>query len=75
LRVRVGIGRPGEEDAAAYVLAAPAGAEAEALRAAEARAAEAVRAVLADGPVAAMNRFNPWPAEAPPAGGEGTGTR
>jgi len=69
LRVRVGIGRPTGEDAVTYVLAAPAGPEAEALRGAEARAVEAVEAVLAGGPAAAMNRFNPWP-----AAGEGTGT-
>lgn len=67
LRVRVGIGRSAGEDAADYVLAAPTEAEAEILRAAEARAAEAARAVLAEGPVAAMNRFNPWPPELPAA--------
>jgi PTH1 family peptidyl-tRNA hydrolase len=74
LRVRVGIGRPAGDDAAAYVLAAPAGHEAEALRAAEARAAEAVEAILAGGPAAAMTRFNPWPAAGPPSGGEDVGT-
>ncbi len=61
LRVRVGIGRPAGEDATDYVLAPPTEAEAESLRAAEARAAEAAWAVLGEGPVAAMNRFNPWP--------------
>jgi len=61
LRMRVGIGRPAGEDAAAYVLKPPGPGEAEALGAAETRAAEAVRAVMADGPAAAMNRFNPWP--------------
>jgi PTH1 family peptidyl-tRNA hydrolase len=67
LRLRVGIGRPAGEDAAAYVLSPPAPAEAEALRVAEAMAAEAVWAVVAEGPTAAMNRFNPWPAVAAPA--------
>lgn len=74
LRVRVGIGRPAGEDAAAYVLAAPAGAEAETLPAMEARAAAAVCVILADGPAAAMNRFNPWPEAAPPTGSEHVGT-
>ncbi|HEY7676582.1 MAG TPA: aminoacyl-tRNA hydrolase, partial [Candidatus Methylomirabilis sp.] len=73
LRVRVGIGRPVGDDAIAYVLAAGAGHEAEALRAAEARAAEAVEAILADGPAAAMTRFNPWP-PAPALGGADVGT-
>lgn len=61
LRVRVGIGRPPGEDAMAYVLAAPSPAERDLLRLAEARAAEAVRVILAEGRTAAMNRFNPWP--------------
>ncbi len=64
-RVRVGIGRLVGDDAAAYVLAPPGPGEAEVLRAAEVRAAEAARAVLAEGLAAAMNRFNPWP---PPEG-------
>ena len=68
LRVRVGIGRrPAGEDAAAYVLSPPPPAEAEALRAGEVLAAEAVRAVGAEGPAAAMNRFNPWPVAAAPS--------
>lgn len=62
LRVRVGIGRPPpSRDPADYVLAPPAPEEAGALREAEDRAADAVRVVLADGPVAAMNRFNVRP--------------
>ncbi len=61
LRVRVGIGRPAGVDAVDYVLAAPPEAEAAALRAAEARAAEAVGAILGEGLTAAMNRFNTWP--------------
>ena len=61
LRVRVGLGRPEGVDAVAYVLAPPAVVEADVLRAAEARAAEAVRTVLTDGLTAAMDRFNPWP--------------
>ena len=64
-RVRLGIGRPVGDEATAYVLAPPGPGEAEVLRAAEIRAAEAGRAVLAEGLAAAMNRFNPWP---PPDG-------
>jgi hypothetical protein len=33
-----------------------------------------VCAILADGPAAAMNRFNPWPAAPPPTGSEHVGT-
>lgn len=58
-RVRVGIGRPLDGDPVEYVLAPPRADEAAALRDAEARAAEAARTVLAEGPIAAMNRFNP----------------
>lgn len=60
-RVRMGIGRPVGMEAAEYVLAPPGPEEAAALRATEARAAEAVRTILADGLAAAMNRWNPWP--------------
>ncbi len=71
LRVRVGIGRPAGAEAAAHVLAAPPAAVAEVLRGAEARAAEAVQAILGEGPLAAMNRFNPWPAPPPGPGDAG----
>ena len=64
-RARVGIGRPAGVEATAYVLATPGPEEAAALRAGEARAAEAVRTILADGLAAAMNRWNPWPPAGP----------
>ena len=65
-RVRIGIGRPlvdgapswDSEAVASYVLSAPRGAEAEALAAAERRAAAAVVAILRDGVEPAMNAFN-----------------
>lgn len=59
IRVRVGVGRPAPgRDAADYVLS-PFSAEerAEAAEAVE-RAADAAKAVILDGPVKAMNRFN-----------------
>jgi PTH1 family peptidyl-tRNA hydrolase len=59
IRVRVGIGRPAPgRDAADYVLS-PFSAE-ERIMAAEAieRAAAAVKAIVLEGPVKAMNRFN-----------------
>lgn len=65
-RVRVGIGRPREQDPAEYVLVPPPPDEAGALREAEDLAADAVRVVLAEGPVAAMNRFNVRPAPPSP---------
>ncbi len=64
-RVRVGIGRPVGTEATEYVLAPPGPEEAVAWCAAEARAAEAVRTILADGLAAAMNRWNPWPPAGP----------
>lgn len=59
IRVRVGIGRPPENlDPADYVLS-PFGADERPLAAeAISRAAEAVRAIIIEGPTAAMNRFN-----------------
>jgi PTH1 family peptidyl-tRNA hydrolase len=58
-RVRVGIGRPGEtQDAAEHVLSAFTEAEAPVVAEAVARAADAVRSVVLQGPAAAMNRFN-----------------
>ncbi|MFB3816959.1 MAG: aminoacyl-tRNA hydrolase [Candidatus Methylomirabilales bacterium] len=58
-RVRVGIGRPGEaQDAAEHVLSAFTEAEGPLVAEAVARAADAVRSVILQGPAAAMNRFN-----------------
>lgn len=59
LRVRVGIGRPlPGQDAARHVLSPFAEREWEAVAPALERAAEAVLAVLREGPERAMNRFN-----------------
>ena len=59
LRVKVGIGRPPAGiDAATYVLTPPDAALAEALDAAEIRAADAVALIVAEGPERAMNRIN-----------------
>ncbi len=59
-RVRLGIGRPpGGSDPVDYVLEVPAAEEAAILREAVERAADAVEALLGDGIVGAMNRFNP----------------
>ncbi len=59
MRVRVGIGRPlPGQDAARHVLAPFPAAEWEAVAPALERAAEAVLAVLREGPERAMNRFN-----------------
>ncbi|MBI2766179.1 MAG: aminoacyl-tRNA hydrolase [Chloroflexi bacterium] len=66
IRVRIGIGRPqrnGEPtwdpDAVAdYVLSAPRGADRELLDSAAQLAADAVEAILVEGPVAAGNKFN-----------------
>jgi peptidyl-tRNA hydrolase, PTH1 family len=59
VRVRVGIGRPPEGwDPADYVLARWSGAEASELEEVVDNAADAVEAVVREGPLAAMNRFN-----------------
>lgn len=58
-RVRLGIGRPPVHcDAAEYVLAPFASEELAVAEAAVARAAEAVEALIVEGPERAMNRFN-----------------
>lgn len=58
-RVRIGVGRPpGSEDPARWVLSRPAPADRELISVATARAADAVREVIAHGVEAAMNRFN-----------------
>ncbi|HVM01788.1 MAG TPA: aminoacyl-tRNA hydrolase [Acidimicrobiales bacterium] len=62
-RVRIGIGKPpGRREGVDHVLRAPGKAERELLAVAVEEAADAVEAILADGPAAAMNRFNPAPA-------------
>lgn len=58
-RVRVGIGRPpGRKPVADYVLQTPKGDSAQEFEHATAIAADAVKCILTEGPVAAMNRFN-----------------
>ncbi|MFP5376568.1 MAG: aminoacyl-tRNA hydrolase [Acidimicrobiia bacterium] len=62
-RVRIGIGKPpGRREGVDHVLRALGKAERELLAVAVEEAADAVEAILADGPAAAMNRFNPAPA-------------
>ena len=59
VRVKVGVGRPLAGPVPAdWVLDTPRGADADALAAAEVRAAEAIEIVLAEGPAPAMNRLN-----------------
>ena len=59
VRVRVGIGRPGEgRDPVTYVLEPFDTSEREVIDPAIERAADAVEAIIADGVVRAMNRFN-----------------
>jgi PTH1 family peptidyl-tRNA hydrolase len=59
VRVRIGIGRPpGRQQGTEYVLRAPPAAERAELAVAVEEAADAVEAILALGPDAAMNRFN-----------------
>ncbi len=57
-RLRVGIGRPPDADAVAYVLARPPRAEEGFWEEVVGRAAQAVLAVLEEGPEAAMARYN-----------------
>lgn len=62
-RVRIGIGKPpGRREGVDHVLRAPGKAERELLAVAVEEAADAVEAILAEGPAAAMNRFNAAPA-------------
>lgn len=59
VRVRIGIGRPpGRQQATEYVLRSPPAAERTELAVAVEEAADAVEAILALGPEAAMNRIN-----------------
>lgn len=59
VRVRIGIGKPpGRAPGADYVLKRPARAEREALDVAVQVAADAVEVIIAEGPDAAMGRFN-----------------
>jgi PTH1 family peptidyl-tRNA hydrolase len=62
VRVRIGIGKPpGTMSGADYVLRRPSKSERAELDVAVEVAADAVEAVLSDGPEAAMNRFNTAP--------------
>lgn len=59
-RVRIGIGKPpGRQQGVDHVLRPPGKAERAELAVAIEEAADAVEAILAEGPAAAMNRFNP----------------
>jgi len=69
-RIRVGIGRPETgEDAAGRVLADVAPEESAVLADAVARAADAVRSLILEGPGPAMNRYNVRPRSATDASG------
>lgn len=58
-RVRIGIGKPpGRREGVDHVLSQPGRAERAELAVAVEEAADAVEAILAEGPAAAMNRFN-----------------
>lgn len=57
-RLRVGIGRPPDDDVVRFVLGSPYGAEATLLRKGEQTACECLRACLNDGVQAAMNIYN-----------------
>jgi PTH1 family peptidyl-tRNA hydrolase len=61
-RVRVGVGRPSGGDPIEYLLEPPSPEDAQVLRASVEQAADAVEAVLGEGVVPAMNRFNRRPA-------------
>ena len=59
VRVRIGIGKPpGKQHGADHVLRRPSKKQQEELAVTIQEAADAVEMILADGPVAAMNRFN-----------------
>ncbi|MCO4743588.1 MAG: aminoacyl-tRNA hydrolase [Proteobacteria bacterium] len=69
IRVRVGVSRPPAGwDVADYVLGKWTGEESSGLPAVVDRACDAVEAVLADGPIAAMNTFNTRPGRVAPDG-------
>jgi PTH1 family peptidyl-tRNA hydrolase len=62
VRVRIGVGKPpSKEQGADHVLKRPGKATRAVLSAMVERAADAVEAIVADGPEAAMNRFNSLP--------------
>jgi PTH1 family peptidyl-tRNA hydrolase len=67
IRVRVGVGRPPDDDTIDYVLSPFEGAERIALPAIVRRAADATIAVVRDGLEAAMNQFNRQPSPEPPS--------
>jgi peptidyl-tRNA hydrolase, PTH1 family len=63
VRVRIGIGKPpGRQEGANHVLRRPGKAERAELEVAVQEAADAVELILAEGPAAAMNRYNTAPA-------------
>jgi PTH1 family peptidyl-tRNA hydrolase len=63
VRVRIGVDKPpGRRQGADHVLRRPSKVERETLEVAVEVAADAVEAILAEGPEAAMNRFNALPA-------------
>ncbi len=60
VRIRIGVGKPpGRQEGADHVLRRPGKAERAELDVAVQEAADAVETILAEGPDAAMNRFNP----------------
>lgn len=62
VRIRIGVDKPpGKRQGADHVLRKPSKAERELLEVAVEVAADAVEAILADGPAAAMNEFNARP--------------
>ncbi|MGZ4759283.1 MAG: aminoacyl-tRNA hydrolase [Acidimicrobiales bacterium] len=66
VRVRIGVGRPpSKEQGADHVLKRPGKATRAVLATVVERAADAVEAIVEDGPEAAMNRFNSLPDESP----------
>jgi peptidyl-tRNA hydrolase, PTH1 family len=68
VRVRIGIGKPpGKQDGATHVLKKLGKADREEMAVMVERAADAVETIVADGPVAAMNRYNATPDRSPPA--------
>jgi len=76
VRVRIGVGKPPSPEAGAdHVLKRPAKAVRQALQDMVVRAADAVEAIVDEGPDAAMGRFNALP-DAPPdlPSGRGSGT-
>jgi PTH1 family peptidyl-tRNA hydrolase len=69
-RIKIGVGRPGVSGPTTdHVLGKFVRSELEPIQSALARATEAVEVMVAEGTVAAMNRFNPSPTSPPPTAG------